>query len=199
MILFLTFFEPNMSDFEFVDVEKYCPSIQVDVMYASENNFTGKILYPIAKCFLRKGVANRLGRVQKNLEKLGLGLKIFDGYRPHHVSVYFWNLIQDIRYVADPKVGSKHNRGAAVDVTLVDAKGVELLMPTPIDEMSVCAHRNYFDLSEEAIKNRALLEEEMAKEGFIGLPTEWWHFDDQNWELYPIEDVCISKLSHACV
>lgn len=129
--------------FLFVDIEKFCPSIQVDVIYASKNNFTKQVLYPVSRCFLRQGVAIKLCRVQKKLEGMGLGLKIFDGYRPYHVTKFFWDLIQDIRYVADPKVGSKHNRGAAVDVTLVDSFGRELEMPTPVDEMSERAHRDY--------------------------------------------------------
>ena len=183
-----------MDDFQFVDVEKFCPSIQVEVIYATSNNFTKKILYPVAKCFLRKGVARKLLAVQKKLEKEGLGLKIFDGYRPHHVSQIFWDMIQDIRYVADPKVGSKHNRGAAVDVTLVDGFGQELQMPTPVDEMTSRAHRDYDALPKKVIAHRQLLEEMMCEQGFIPLATEWWHFDDQEWQKYPIEDVCISKL-----
>ena len=185
-----------MNDFAFVDIEKFCPSIQVDVIYATNNNFTQKVIYPVARCFLRKGVAIKLALVQKKLEKINLGLKIFDGYRPLHVTQLFWDLIQDIRYVADPKLGSKHNRGAAVDVTLVDFEGKELLMPTPIDEMSVRAHRDYDLLPKKAIAHRQLLEEVMTEQGFIPLPTEWWHFDDQQWSKYPIEDICISLIKH---
>lgn len=184
-----------MNEFSFVDLEKFCPEIQLDVIYATPNNFAKEILYPLAKCFLRYGVAQRLARVQKELENMGLGLKVFDGYRPHHVTVKFWNLIQDIRYVADPKLGSKHNRGAAVDVTLVDFSGKELEMPTPIDEMTERAHRDYDKLSKKVLRNRELLKEIMVKQGFVPLPTEWWHFDDQEWEKYPIEDICLLELA----
>lgn len=183
-----------MEDFEFVDVEKFCPSILVEVIYATQNNFTKRVLYPVSKCFLRKGVAVKLCKVQKKLEKMELGLKIFDGYRPFHVTQIFWDLIGDIRYVADPKIGSKHNRGAAVDVTLVDSVGNELAMPTPVDEMSLRAHRDYDNLPKNVIANRELLEEVMAEGGFTGLATEWWHYDDQEWSKYPIEDICLSKL-----
>lgn len=184
-----------MENYAFVDVEKFCPNIVLDVIYATPNNFTKEILYPTAKCFLRKPVAQRLLKVQQELEGMGLGLKVFDGYRPFRVTVKFWNLIQDIRYVADPKLGSKHNRGAAVDVTLIDFTGKELEMPTPIDEMTERAHRDYDKVSKKALQHRELLEEMMVKHGFIPLPTEWWHFDDKDWEKYPIEDICLLELA----
>ena len=187
--------EDPMSRHQFVDIEIFCPSIKVEVIYASKNNFTNQIHYPIAKCFLRRDVAKRLANVQKDLEKIGLGLKIFDGYRPHSVTVSFWNLIKDIRYVADPALGSKHNRGAAVDVTLVDFDGKELEMPTPIDEMTERAHRDYDQLTKRTLANRDLLEEMMTRHGFIPLATEWWHFDDADWEKYPIEDKCLLEIA----
>jgi len=181
-------------DFDFVDIEKICPSILLEIIYATKDNFTKKVQYPVAKCYLRRKVAERLVKVQKELEKLHLGLKIFDGYRPYSVTKAFWELIQDPRYVAPPSLGSKHNRGAAVDVTLVDFSGHELEMPTPIDEMSVRAHRDYEKLPQKVIANRQLLEDIMMSGGFLPLPTEWWHFDDRDWENYPIEDVCITEL-----
>jgi D-alanyl-D-alanine dipeptidase len=99
-----------------------------------------------------------------------------------------WSLKPDVDYVADPKVGSRHNRGAAVDVTLVDPRGRALPMPSDYDEFSPRAHRDFAGGSDEARKNRALLEEVMARHGFLGLPTEWWHFDAAEWQSYPLSD-----------
>ncbi|MBP9842211.1 MAG: M15 family metallopeptidase [Simkaniaceae bacterium] len=178
----------------FVDIEKEIPDILIDVVYATERNFVGKAVYPIAKCFLRAKVAGKLKRVQLRLKSRGLGLKIFDGYRPLSVQKIFWSLVPDDRYVAPPDKGSKHNRGAAVDVTLVDLEGRELLMPSLFDELNHTAHRDFMECSEAAILHRSILEEAMKEEGFIPLPTEWWHFDDADWESYPIEDISLESL-----
>lgn len=184
-----------VGDFDFVDIEKICPSIQLNLIYATKNNFTKEIQYPIAKCYLRRKVALKLAKVQVELEKLRLGLKIFDGYRPHSVTKKFWELLPDPRYIADPKEGSKHNRGAAVDVTLIDFDGHELEMPTAIDELSKKAHRDYDKLPQHVIANRQLLEDVMMNGGFSPIDTEWWHFDDHEWKKYPIEDICITELA----
>jgi D-alanyl-D-alanine dipeptidase len=178
----------------FVDVEQVIPGIVIDVVYATERNFVGKPVYPIAKCFLRPRVAEKLKRIHEKLQKRGLGLKIFDGYRPLSVQKIFWSLVPDERYVAPPSRWSKHNRGAAVDVTLVDLEGKELIMPSAFDELNHRAHRDFIDCPEEAILNRTLLEERMKEEGFIPLPTEWWHFDDAEWADYPIEDISLEFL-----
>ena len=182
------------ADSDFVDIEKICPAIQLEIIYATKNNFTKQVHYPVARCYLRRKVAMKLAKVQQELEKLHLGLKVFDGYRPYSVTKAFWDLIGDPCYVADPAVGSKHNRGAAIDVTLVDFSGNELEMPTPIDEMTKRAHRDYEQLPQKILANRQLLEDVMMSGGFLPLPTEWWHFDDSEWEKYPIVDVCLTEL-----
>lgn len=157
--------------------------------YATENNFTKKVLYPVAdECLLCEPAAKRLARVQAGLEKQGLGLKVWDCYRPISVQWKLWETVPDPRYVADPKVGSRHNRGASIDLTLVDKNGKELLMPTGFDDFSPKAHRSFMDLPPEAIKNRALLQKAMEDEGFVGLPTEWWHFDAPEWSEYALRD-----------
>ena len=181
-------------DQKFVDVSAISPRVFIDARYATINNFTGRKLYSSARCFLRKGVAKRLGEVQRNLESQGLGLKIFDGYRPRFVQRIFWDILPDERYVANPDIGSKHNRGAAVDVTLVNAQGQELDMPTPFDSFTVEAHSDYMDLPEEILENRELLHKAMQEGGFLSLPTEWWHFDAIDWEKYPLEDVAFEDL-----
>jgi D-alanyl-D-alanine dipeptidase len=132
--------------------------------------------------------------VQAELEASGLRLKVFDCYRPLSVQRKLWELVPDERYVADPKKGSRHNRGAAVDLTLVTADGGEVAMPTAYDEFTEKAHRDYQALPASALRNRALLERVMVKHGFVGLPTEWWHFDDADWEKYPVLDVDFREL-----
>jgi len=161
----------------------------VDMRYATENNFTKRKLYPVAdQCLLCEPAARRLARVQEKLEKQGLGLKVWDCYRPISVQQKLWDVVPDPRYVADPKVGSRHNRGASVDLTLVDKKGIELAMPTGFDDFSPKAHRTFMDLPVEALRNRERLQRAMEEEGFVGLPTEWWHFDAPEWSQYALRD-----------
>lgn len=178
-----------------VDVEKVIPGIVLDIRYATTNNFTGKVVYPAARCFLRKPVAEKLAKVQVELKQQGLGLKVYDGFRPLSVQRIFWQIVPDERYVANPAKGSRHNRGAAVDLTIIDANGKDLLMPTDYDDFSEKAHRDYKQLPEEAIRNSALLEKVMTKHGFVGLPTEWWHFDDADWQSYDLLDMDLSDFS----
>ncbi len=181
---------------ELVELDKFIPGIALDIRYATTNNFTGQTLYPSARCFLRKPVAKNLRAVQAELAAMGLGLKIFDGFRPLSVQKKMWAVFPHPGYVADPKKGSRHNRGAAVDLTLIRlSDGAGLPMPTAFDDFTTKAHRDFKDLPEETIHNRALLETLMTQHGFIGLPTEWWHFDDANWKRYPIMDVDVSAMS----
>jgi zinc D-Ala-D-Ala dipeptidase len=171
-----------------LNIKDVAPGILVEMRYATTDNFTKTKLYPLAECLLCEPAAERLARVQANLEKKGLGLKVWDCYRPVSVQKKLWEIIPDDRYVANPSKGSKHNRGASVDLTLVDKNGRELLMPTPFDEFTEKAHRDFMDLPPEALKNRAVLEEAMEAEGFVPLPTEWWHFDDPQWTQYSLRD-----------
>ena len=174
---------------ELVDVEKMIPGIVLDIRYATTNNFTGQRLYPFAKCYLRRAAAEKLRAAQTELAASGYGLKIFDGYRPLAVQRKMWAVFPQPGYVADPKKGSRHNRGAAVDVTLIRlADGSELEMPTPYDDFTERAHRNFIDLPADAIRHRQLLEAVLTRHGFVGLPTEWWHFDDADWRNYPLLD-----------
>jgi D-alanyl-D-alanine dipeptidase len=179
---------PATGSEDLVDIAGVDRSIIVDIPYATSRNFTHKKLYPVNRALLRKPVALALAGVQKNLRKRCLGLKVWDAYRPLSVQKYMWTLVPDPRYVADPRKGSKHNRGAAVDVTLVDSSGKELAMPTGFDDFSPRAGRNYMKASEEALKNRKLLEAAMKAGGFIPFPSEWWHFDFRNWKDYGVLD-----------
>lgn len=185
----------NLITSELVNIQKKCPRIILDIRYATTNNFTRHQVYSSASCFLQESTAQKLCRVQEELETMGLGLKIFDGYRPLSVQKIFWNLVPDERYVGNPAKGSKHNRGSAVDCTLVTKDGKELAMPTEFDNFTERAHRTFMNLPTDIIKNRELLERVMTKHGFVGLPTEWWHFDDTDWQQYPILDISFEELS----
>jgi D-alanyl-D-alanine dipeptidase len=134
---------------------------------------------------LLKEVALHLRDVQEELGVMGLGLKIWDGFRPVAAQWKFWELVPDERYVSDPRKGGRHTRGTAVDLTLITKDGQELSMPSAFDDFSEKAHRDYAGATKEEIKNRELLQKIMEKHGFIGLPTEWWHFDLAGWESHP--------------
>ena len=177
-----------------VEVAAIDPRILIDLRYATANNFTGRPLYPVARCLLRESVAKRLSRVQDRLAAKGMALKIYDGYRPLSVQRIMWKLVPDPKYVADPAKGSRHNRGAAVDVTLVDDQGRELEMPTGYDDFTPAAARDYAGGTEAARRHRRTLTEAMEAEGFVGLDSEWWHFDAPGWGDYPILDVPLKSV-----
>ena len=178
-----------------VDIQSINPNIVLDIRYATTNNFLEQELYPVAKCALRKEVAEQLSKVQIDLEKIGFGLKVFDCYRPLSVTKKMWEVLPDSRYVANPARGSRHNRGAAVDVSLVDLKtGMELDMPTDFDDFSEKAWRDYDGNEPEVKKNSDLLASMMKKHGFEPLITEWWHFDFEGWEKFSILDVSLDEV-----
>lgn len=172
----------------FVDIQDMEPSINVHIRYATKNNFMKTVLYPVNRCLLRRPVARKLANVQFALARRGLSLKVWDCYRPLSIQRKLWARVPDPRYVADPKKGSRHNRGAAVDLTLTDSAGKELEMPTDYDDFSPQAHRDYTEASPAALGHRRLLQEAMLREGFTGLRTEWWHFDAPHWRDFPIAD-----------
>ncbi|MES9996812.1 M15 family metallopeptidase [Desulfovibrio aminophilus] len=192
--------EEELARAGFVEPVALDHSLVLDMRYATTNNFSGQAVYPSARCFLRADVAKRLLAAQAELHRQGLGLKLFDCYRPFHVQERFWAIVPDERYVARPEKeggvivqGSKHNRGAAVDVGLVDAKGRELPMPSGFDDFTEKAHRDYQGASAEALKNRATLEQAMNAQGFEPLPSEWWHFDGPGWQGYEMLDLPLPK------
>jgi zinc D-Ala-D-Ala dipeptidase len=174
---------------ELVDMQAIAPQVQLDIRYATPNNFLKKAVYPVAKCLLRSPTAEKLARVQAALEAEGLGLKMFDCYRPLSVQRKMWAILPDSNYVANPKVGSRHNRGAAVDVALVDRAGNALEMPTEFDDFSDRASSDYAGVSEAANLNRGRLRSFMEREGFRQLGSEWWHFDDGDWRQYGLLDL----------
>ena len=186
---------PSQKVADIVDLKEVSPRIIVDMKYATEDNFTKKRLYDSNSCFLRKSTAGKLDAVQKELERMNLGLKVWDCYRPLAAQRILWAILPDERYVANPETGSRHNRASAVDVTLVDSQGRELQMPTGFDDFSPRADHHYQDLPDQAIKNRELLKSVMEKAGFIPLPEEWWHYDDGKWMQFDLMDIRFQDLS----
>lgn len=180
---------PLPYDARLIDIRKVNPDIVLDIRYATTNNFLKQKVYPVARCVLRGAAAKRLSQVQEDLEKKGLGLKVYDCYRPLSVQRLMWKVKPDSRYVANPAYGSRHNRGAAVDLTLVDRNGKELEMPTEFDNFTERAHRNYRGGTAQSRKNSKTLEDAMKKYGFIPISTEWWHFDAPGWDKYAILDI----------
>ncbi|MEO6819084.1 MAG: M15 family metallopeptidase [Ginsengibacter sp.] len=165
-------------DNQMINVKKAIPSIVLDLKYATTNNFMHQKLYPPVKTtYLRSPAAVALKKVVEELAVQGLGIKIWDAYRPYAVTKLMWEKIKDPRYVADPSKGSGHNRGISVDLTLINlSTGEELSMPTGFDNFSDTAHALFSSLPPEILTNRKVLKTVMEKYGFIQLETEWWHF-----------------------
>lgn len=180
--------EKEPGDAAFVAVKDYLPDIAVELKYAARDNFTGQVIYDFDTCYLRYGTVKKLMAVQEILREQGLGLKIWDGFRPVSAQFALWEVCPDPTYVANPETGySSHSRGNTVDVTLVDASGSELPMPTGFDDFSALADRDYSDCSPEAADNARMLQDLMEECGFTGYFGEWWHFSDT--EKYDVEKV----------
>lgn len=168
------------------------PGIQYDLRYAGTNNFMHRLMYPenLSYTFLRLPAAKALDSVQQELSKQGLGLKVFDAYRPYQVTVDFWELVKDERYVANPAKGSGHNRGIAVDVTLIQLQtGSSLDMGTDFDNFSDTAHHSFKELPADVLQHRKVLKTVMEKYGFKALDTEWWHYALPNSKTYDVLDI----------
>jgi D-alanyl-D-alanine dipeptidase len=171
-----------------VDVGVADPEIRLDMRYATDDNFLGRAVYDAARCLLVPDAAERLVAAERALRAEGYGLVVWDCYRPRSVQYAMWEILPDPDYVADPARGSRHNRGAAVDVGLRALDGRALALPTAHDDFTPQAHRDATDLPPAAIENRERLERAMTAAGWIPLPTEWWHFDAPEWERYPLRD-----------
>jgi D-alanyl-D-alanine dipeptidase len=183
---------------DLVELTTIDPRIKLDIKYATDDNFCKQVLYPLAKCFVHRDCAEALKRVQDALALRGLSLKIFDGYRPLSVQQLMWDIVQDENYVTNPaKNRGRHTRGTAVDLTLVDASGHELEMPSTFDDFTERAHRNNPAHSEAARTHMKILQEAMEAEGFVGFKFEWWHYDLIDWNddvRYPPLDISLAEL-----
>ena len=172
--------EKEPEDDEYVLVNKYIPDIYVELMYATDNNFTGVRIYDFTDAYLRYGTVKKLANVQKELKEQGYSLKIWDAYRPFEAQQKLWEVYPDPNYVANPANGmKKHILGGTVDITMVAADGSVISMPTEFDDFSLKADRDYSDIEdEEAVKNVMILQNAMENNGFTGYQGEWWDYSD---------------------
>ncbi|HVT04645.1 MAG TPA: M15 family metallopeptidase [Thermoanaerobaculia bacterium] len=178
-----------------LDLRGQLPSARLDIRYATPGNFMHRVLYPRPDAWLRRPAAVALARVVEDLRTNGLGLIVFDAYRPYSVTREMWDAIHDDRFVADPAKGSRHNRGCAVDVSLYDlASAKELEMPTGYDDFTTRAAQNAPDVTATAARNRELLRDTMHRHGFDPLASEWWHYDFTGWKDYELLDVPFEDL-----
>jgi CubicO group peptidase (beta-lactamase class C family)/D-alanyl-D-alanine dipeptidase len=183
---------------ELVDVTSLDKTIELDVRYATTNNFAGTPFYTSAKAYLQKPAAEALVRVHKKLGAQGYGLLVFDGYRPWSVTKMFWDATPPKfhTFVADPAKGSRHNRGCAVDLTLYDRKtGKPMEMPGGYDEFSDRSYPDYLGGTSRQRYYRDLLRHAMEEEGFAVYEAEWWHFDYKDWRKYPIGNLTFEQLA----
>ncbi len=182
-----------------IDLKKGIPGIVIDLKYCGTDNFMKQRLYPsgLSTTYLRQPAANALQKVQEALNTKGMGLKIWDAYRPYSVTEKMWEPVKDDRYAANPQYGSGHNRGIAVDLTIINLNtGQELDMGTGFDHFSDTAHSNFKDLSPTVLSNRKLLKDLMEENGFKVLDTEWWHFYLPDSKKYALMDVSFRQLKN---
>jgi D-alanyl-D-alanine dipeptidase len=185
----------NVTDL--VELVKLDTTIHLDIRYATSNNLEGRPVYDEARAFLQRPAAEALVKVNRDLKELGYGLLVFDGYRPWSVTKLFWDLTpkENKKFVADPKEGSKHNRGCAIDLSLYEiATGREVQMTGVYDEMSERSYPNYTGGTELQRRMRNLLRSKMEAHGFNVYEFEWWHFDFNDWRSYRIGNIQFSAI-----
>ncbi|UYW00915.1 M15 family metallopeptidase [Flavobacterium agricola] len=173
-------FEPKPApelDSIFVKLSDYSDAFEYDLRYATPNNFLAQQVYDCGQCYLRYKTVVALIAAQEDFNKLGYRLKLYDCYRPLDVQKKMWQILPGTNYVANPAKGSVHNRGGAVDLTLVDSLGVELDMGTDFDFFGPEAHHAFTDLDEKVLQNRTLLKQTMEKHHFKSIYSEWWHYN----------------------
>lgn len=181
-----------------VELTKLDPTIKLDIRYATSNNFVGRPVYPEARAFLQRPAADALLLAHRRLREKGYGIVVFDAYRPWSITKVFWDITPADKkmFVADPAVGSKHNRGCAVDIGLYDLKTGRLVeMPGAYDEMSERSFVTYTGGTAEQRARRDLLRATMEKDGyFFVYPEEWWHFDFKDYREYAVQDIPFSAI-----
>ncbi len=192
VLLLLTLFSfvlPTQTDEgDFIKLKEMDESFVYDMRYATNNNFLKKKVYSCDDCVIRKEVAKSLIKANDEFKKQGYRIKFYDCYRPLDVQKIMWEVYPDARYVANPATGSIHNRGGAVDITLVDAKGIELDMGTDFDHFGKEAHHAYTQLDSAVLANRKLLKQGMELHGFSAIRTEWWHYNFGEAKKYPVSN-----------
>ena len=183
----------SLRDDPLVNILELDANILVEMKYATSDNFMKRVLYDFDRCLLRQSVALKLAAANREFMTQGRRVKCLDCYRPLAVQWEMWKQVPNPDFVADPRKGSMHNRGLAVDLTLADAAGAELAMPTGFDDFTPRAARDFKDLPADVKRNRDLLRRVMEKHGFQGITTEWWHFNAGDPERYPVLDERIAK------
>ena len=166
----------------------YDEGIAIDMRYAGGDNFMGQAMYPGDGCYLSAQTAQKLLAAQRIVAAEGKRILILDAYRPHRYQQTLYDRVEDKQYVASPTTASRHNRGAAVDVTLCDGFGIACPMPSDYDEFTEAATRAYTLATEEQTANLALLTRAMREAGFATIRSEWWHYDDAQWKELPVLD-----------
>lgn len=169
--------ETTIADSTFVNLKEYSKDFIYDMKYATEDNFLKAKVYDCAECFLRLKTVKALIAANKDFMNKGYRIKLYDCYRPLSIQKKMWEIVSNPEYVADPKKGSIHNRGGAVDISIVDAGGKEVDMGTPFDFFGIQASHNYTKLSKKVISNRKFLKKIMTENGFNSFDSEWWHYN----------------------
>lgn len=167
----------GLADTTFVRLADFSNDFAYDMRYATKNNFLKAQVYDCAECYTRAKTAKALIRANREFMAKGFKIKFFDCYRPNYVQFMMWKLVPNPQYVADPVKGSIHNKGGAVDITLVDFDGKELDMGTDFDFFGKRAYHDTMDLPQNILDNRKLLKETMESHGFWSIRTEWWHYN----------------------
>ncbi len=180
--------------YNLVDLQTLISDLVVDMPYATPHNFTGETLYPANRAFLVEPAAQALASAAELLRAQGFRLKILDAYRPLSVQRKLWHKNPDRNFVAHPSTGSRHNRGASVDLTLITLDGAEVEMPSLYDEFGAKAGAFQNGLSPAVEANLKILQQAMQTAGFKLLASEWWHFDHPSYKDSPLLDVSLSDL-----
>ena len=176
------------NDTSFVNLKDYCQDFVYDMKYATTDNFLKAKVYDCVECYLRLKTVKALVKANLKFMKKGYRIKLYDCYRPIDVQKKMWEIVQNPEYVANPAKGSIHNRGGAVDISLVDRNGVELNMGTSFDYFGIEASHNNKNFSKEVLDNRKLLKKIMLCYNFQSFDSEWWHYNLKNTKLDPISN-----------
>jgi zinc D-Ala-D-Ala dipeptidase len=177
-----------VNDTSFVNLKEYSTDFVYDMKYATDDNFLKSKVYNCAECYMRLKTAKALIKANSKFMKLGYKIKLYDCYRPLDVQKKMWAIVSNPSYVANPSKGSIHNRGGAVDITLVDGNGKELNMGTAFDFFGPEASHDYKNFPEEILQNRALFKKIMISSKFQSFDSEWWHYNLKNAKLDPISN-----------
>lgn len=194
LVLLVAVFSTNLFsqgykiDTTLVNILDYSQDFVLDLKYATHQNFLNQVVYDCEVCLLDYNTAQALIMANQFFIKKGYKIKLFDCYRPHYIQKKMWMLVPNPKYVANPEKGSIHNRGGAIDLTLVDKNGVELDMGTPFDFFGIEASHSYKQFSKEILRNREFLKRVMKKFGFISFESEWWHYHLKGTEKKPVLD-----------